>query len=362
MKSVGISLLGLVAGLYVFFAFNCETIVPEKPRLNQISIINERLPVKISGHKVFNAGILRLEDGYLYATRKRANSFLETFWKRYILKENIKGLCIGQLDSNFIQDSSSETTFCAQEGHIQYIDPRLIRVNNEIYMIYCSQINRSTRAASEAHLQLAKLEKTDDKWQIISDHRIHFDEHSQFEQFYEKGLVQKNFEKNWMPFSDNGSLYFVYLMEPDHVVLKVDVNSGSAVYCSSSPNPFPPMFSDARRSTPAVFDEELGEWITLFHFCIPSKRKITNKKANAYFFAGYTFSKDAPFNVLRKSKGPIAGSSLYENYYKIVFPTSLIRDGDDYLVFYGNDDLKNEVARISRKDLIESMNIVQEIQ
>ena len=362
MKSSAISLSVCVAGIYLFFAYNCETILPEEPINNQISIISERQTVNISGHKVFNAGILELEDGYLYATRKRANSIFETFWKRYVLKKNIKGLVLGELDNDFIQKNSKETIFCAGDSHTQYIDPRLVRVNDDIYMIYCSQVNRSTRASSEAHLQLAKLEKVEGLWQIVSDHRIYFDVDSQFESFYERGLVQKNFEKNWMPFSENGELYFVYLMEPEHVVLKVDMTSGKAAFLSSSINPFQAMFAGARGSTPAVFDEELGEWITLFHFCIPSHRKITNKTANAYFFAGYTFSRDAPFNVLRKSKGPITGASLYENYYKIVFPTSLIRDGDDYLVFYGNDDMKNEVARIPRKELIGSMVSCKEIQ
>jgi len=365
MKIKVFSLLIIIAAIYGYIVFHAETFMPKEPFDAKISIIREVKPVKIAGYKAFNAGVLALEnDGYLFASRKRADSMFGSLWKRFFLKENVKGLVIGELDKDFCEKPNIQTAFCGKRDangeDIQYIDPRLIRVGKDIYMIYCRQINGVTREASEARLQLAKLKKINGQWKIVSDHRIHFNDENDFQDFYKKGLVQKNFEKNWMPFTENGDLFFIYLMEPEHVILKTELETGMVYIYSKSKNLFPKMFNDARGSTPAVFDEELGEWITLYHFCYPTTRKITGKKKNAYFFAGYTFSKESPYTVLRKSKGPIAGSTIYDNFFKIVFPTALIRDGDDYLVFYGDDDKSNSVARISRDDLINTMQTIGE--
>ena len=57
--------------------------------------------MQIKGYKAFNAGILPLDEGYLFVSRSRGDSFLDSLWKKYFLKRNIKGLIIGELDKNF---------------------------------------------------------------------------------------------------------------------------------------------------------------------------------------------------------------------------------------------------------------------
>ncbi|MCH9621831.1 MAG: hypothetical protein S4CHLAM20_12590 [Chlamydiia bacterium] len=366
MKFKILSLILIIVGIYVYIVSHAETILPNEPFAATLPVIEQIKPVQISGYKAFNAGVLPLENGeYLFASRKRAESAFASVWKRFFLKENVKGLVIGELDKNFKEKKNINTTYQATEKvedrDIQYIDPRLMRIGDEIYMVYCQQINRDTRIESEAYLHFAKLEKRQGKWKIVSDKRIEFENNMDFEEFYQKGLVQKNFEKNWMPFCDNGEVFFVYLMEPDHVVLKLDLKTAKAKIYSREKNPFSKQFNDARGSTPAVFDEELGEWITLYHFVYPTERKITGRKTHAYFFGGYTFSKDKPYKVIRKTKGPLAGDTIYNNFQKIVFPTSLVRENDDYLIFYGDDDKTNKVARISRKKLLETMQCVGDL-
>lgn len=332
-----------------------ETILPEYPMNQGISIIRDPKKVHIHGFKAFNAGVLRIYDGYVFASRKRADSYFGSLWQRHVLKNNIKGIVIGELDDRYFEKPG--TTYYQYKEQVdgldvQYIDPRLIRVGKEIYMIYCRQLNRRTRAYSEAHLYLAKLEKEEGRWKVASDRQLIFDG---AEEFYEKGLVQRDFEKNWMPFSENGKLYFIYLMEPEHVILETNLETGEVDICARSKNTFKSELSPPRGSSPAVFDEELGEWITCYHYVCPAKRKITGKGVDAYFFGAYSFSKKAPYNILRRTEGPLIGDGLYDNFHKIIFPTALIREGDDYLLFYGDDDLRNGVARISRKELIASL-------
>ncbi len=352
-KILGILTL-LVLGYFGARAF-AVTILPEYATNKGISIIRDRKKVHIHGYKAFNAGVLKVEDGYVFASRKRADSLLESLWQRHVCRNNIKGIVIGELDDTF--QEKSKTTYHHNnekvEGlDIQYIDPRLIKVGKEIYMIYCRQLNRKTRATSEAHLYLAKLEKKEGFWKIMSDRALIF---NGAKEFYEKGLVQRGFEKNWMPFSENGELYFIYLMEPEHVVLKTNLETAVVDICSRTKNVFKGEVTPPRGSSPAVFDEELGEWITCYHYVYPTKRRIIGESVDAYFFGVYSFSKDAPYTILRRTDGPLIGEGLYDNFRKIIFPTSLVRDGDSYLLFYGDDDLQNCVARISRKELIASM-------
>ena len=150
-------------------------------------------------------------------------------------------------------------------------------------------------------------------------------------------------------------------MDPEHIILKADLESGKTSLYSRSKNATDLGFSGMRGSTPAVFDEELGEWITIFHFAVPTV-KTSGRARHAYFAGAYTFSDDRSHKILRKSRGAFYGEELYKSHKKIVFPIALIRDGDSYLVFYGEDDERNKVARVSRKDLMASMEVVGDEQ
>jgi predicted GH43/DUF377 family glycosyl hydrolase len=356
-----IKLLSILAILILIFygrRMGTEAILPKYPESIGISIVKDPRKVYINGYKVFNAGVIKEGDGFVFATRKRAESRLKGLWDRHVCKINSKGIAIGELDHTFSQKGGATYYRDGEQVEgldVQYIDPRLVRVGEDIYMVYCRQINRPTRALSEACLHLAKLVNEGGLWKVATDKKLIFDG---AEEFYQKGLVQKGFEKNWMPFSENGRLYFIYLMEPEHVVLESNLETGQLQICSRTENPFKKEVNAPRGSSPAVFDEELGQWITCYHYVFPTTRKITGKQVDAYFFGAYTFSKEAPYTILRRTPGPLMGDGLYNNFHKIIFPTSLVRDGEDYLIFYGDDDVKNKVARISRKELIASMKEV----
>jgi predicted GH43/DUF377 family glycosyl hydrolase len=350
-------LLLVVVSTFALFNSDSETILPLLASKSGINILKETRSLTLSGHKVFNASVLPLENGYLFATRKRGDSLFDYLWKRYFLRKNPKGLVIGELDIDFQEKSQVKTVFSSNSKGcetVQYLDPRLIQAGEDIYMIYCRQVNRKTRSLSSAQQYLAKLEKKEAGWIIATDVPLTFDAG---EEFYNKKLVQKNFEKNWMPFVEDGDLFFIYLIAPEHIVLKTDVQTGISTIYSRSTNNISCKGSGLRGSTPAVFDKELGEWITIYHFVCPTK-KDTGKKALAYFMGGYTYSKNYPYNILRMTEGPLMGDQIYQNGKKIVFPTSLIRDGDDYLIVYGSNDNANRLTRVSRKDLINSMKIV----
>lgn len=364
MKKIKFTLLLLLIIFgYIFIPARSETVFPDSILKDSISLFSDLKPVEIKGYRVYNTGALPIDDGYLYVTRKSGETLLGTVWRRFLCGENVRGLEIGELDSNFQEKNTPKTRYEKQEFlkgfPVQYIDARLLRIGQDIYMVYCKQasiLNKksSSKSLYRAGLQLAKLEKLNGKWEVVSDVKISFDGR---EEFYEKNLVKRDFEKNWMPFSENGELYFVYLMDPEHIVLKADLETGEAKIHSRVQNSFAQDPHELRGSTPAVFDKELGEWITLYHFVVPTV-KDTGKEAPAYCVGGYTFSKDSPYKIIRKTKCSLIGDEFSNSRRKIVFPISLVRDGNDYLVFYGEDDKRNKVARVSRASLINSMEIV----
>ena len=197
---------------FVLTPFKSTAPLPEGIMNEEANLFSDIQQVKIDGYRVYNAGVLPLDDGYLYVTRKSGTSMLESIWRRFVLKKNVKVLEIGELDHNFSSKKGPKTWYKSHQirkGHpIQYIDARLLYVGEEIYMVYCRADSFRVGADREACLHLAKLEKVDGKWEIASDKPLAFDGG---EEFYEKGLVQRGFEKNWMAFFQRGRALFCLL-------------------------------------------------------------------------------------------------------------------------------------------------------
>jgi predicted GH43/DUF377 family glycosyl hydrolase len=330
--------------------------MPPLENVKKFSIIKDVKSVNIDGFGLFNSGVIALEDGYLFVTRRTGKSFWKNLIEK-IVKINKSELLIGELDKNFSSKDITRTVFSPKDRNWLYMDARLIRVGSDIYMIYCKQYKYGKKRA-EASLYLSKLEKVNQRWQVVTNVKL---EYKDSPLFYQKGLVTKNFEKNWMPFSLDKKLYFVYLMEPDHLILDADLNSGICTKLASTKNNFLKDVAPLRGSTPAVFDEQLGEFITLYHFVLYSNCGWGfKKKYGVYYIGGYTFSKKSPFLMSSKMDGILTGKGFYKKK-KIIFPMALIRDGQDYLMFYGEDDRVNKVARINREKLIATMKKPKDI-
>ena len=267
----------------------------------------------IKGYKVFNTGILPIDDGYLFVSRRSGKNLWEALKNKY-RDEYTKDLYIGELDKKYFLKNTPRAVFKSKDKDWLFIDARLFRVGNDVYMVYCRQYKHH-KIKREAGLYLSKLEKKEGCWQPVTNIKLKYDFVAEF---YEKNLVTENFEKNWMPFSSKGRLYFVYLIEPEHVILEANIQTGACEVVARTKNNFSKNLFSLRGSTPAVLDKELGEWITLYHYVLPSFRRITGKPRNAYFIGGYTFSEKKPFNILRKSIGPLVGKNFYKkkkNYF-----------------------------------------------
>ena len=237
-------------------------------------------------------------------------------------------------------------------------DPRLFRHNGEIYLLFCDNTKRANIDLINPGVQtLAKLVKKDDSWEVEDLVELSF---PGAEEFYKKKLVQKNIEKNWMPFSLEGKLYVIYLLEPEKIVIEVNVKTGHCKLASRSENGLIDKFSPLRGGTPPIYDEELGEFITIYHVAFPGTHKFTNLERRIYIAGAYCFTKDHPFRMTKKSIGPFYEKNIYNTRKKIIFPTGLVKKGNDLLMFYGEDDYRMRVARINRDKLLSKMKRIND--
>ncbi len=338
--------LGIVGVCFYATAIHRSRELPQTVIEEGVAVIEKIQEIKLSGYKTYNPGVIALESGYLLVSREKALSFFDYITLK-IQRKRKNIITLSELDENFKQVGVSKQLIPLENHSMNKVtDPRLFRHEGDIYMTFCDHTNGGSVQT------MCRLQKEKGKWSIDRITPLYFDGGIEFT---DRNLVSKNIEKNWMPFSLHGKLYMVYLLEPEKVVIEVDMESGRCTLTSRTPNGLIDRFSPLRGGSPPVYDEELGEFITLYHVAFPGRNSYTKLKKNIYICGAYSFTQEAPFSITGKSSGPFYQKELYDNREKIIFATALIRKGDHYLMFYGEDDCRIKVAKIDRKALLSAM-------
>jgi predicted GH43/DUF377 family glycosyl hydrolase len=342
-KSIVYLSLALFA-FYVLFINRCREL-PTSVIKQGICVIDKIEEIKLDGYKAFNPGVIDLGERYLLVARQKAESFLHYIGLKIKGKRRNVIVCT-ELDHNFKQLTKSKLLIPSILDNQKVTDPRLFKHNGRVYMTYCDH------SKGGSIQMLAQLEKKKEQWSAPKSIPLSF---ADADQYYDKELVQRGIEKNWMPFSMNGKAYAVYLLEPDKIVLELNLETGICTLASKEVNELMDQFSPLRGGTPAAFDRESNSFISLYHINYPGRASFTNIKKAVYIAGAYSFTNAMPFKILSKSKGPLYQKQLYQNKTKIVFPTALIRKGEHYLMFYGEDDKRIKVAFINRNKLLKTM-------
>lgn len=98
-------------------------------------------------------------------------------------------------------------------------------------------------------------------------------------------------------------------------------------------------------------------WLELYH---GNRRPVRPGEVGAYFGAAALLDPDEPWRVLRRSPEPfLVPEADFETrgfVPDVVFPTGVVRDGGELLVYYGAADACTAVAAFSEEGLIASLS------
>lgn len=174
-----------------------------------------------------------------------------------------------------------------------------------------------------------------------------------------EGENRERQEKNWTPFSYQNQVLFSYSLNP-HLIMRPLSRNACHFVCTSKAN-FQWEWGEVRGGTPALLLN--GEYFAFYHSMCKLKTVHSKGKSMLHYFMGaYTFSAKPPFSITRISKDPIVGQDFYkpQNHYywsprRVVYPCGVIADENFIWVSYGREDREMWVAKMDRKQLLDSL-------
>lgn len=171
-------------------------------------------------------------------------------------------------------------------------------------------------------------------------------------------------EKNWIPFFYANELHFAYTIKP-HRVFRIVDDYTTLEYTTAGLTDWE--YGKPSGSTPLVdFDDQAR--LGLFHSYIAKGVERT------YYLGAYLIEKHPPFRILRWTKKPLivgsrehTASEIYHNAWSyfmgstapsshkhqhaVVYPCSLLRQGDTWLAGCGVNEIASGVLSFSTKEV-----------
>ncbi len=147
-------------------------------------------------------------------------------------------------------------------------------------------------------------------------------------------------QKNWIFFSIGGVLYAKIWTDP-HMVLEFDRGLSSVVDCHTDHWNSPWVLGEPHGGTTPVLWK--GQLISLFHSYLnfsPTRRSVLYR----YYVGAMAFDPVPPFKVRRCSLRPLltgrfeAPTEDRPSAHAVVFPTSLLPDGQGFEFWFGYND------------------------
>lgn len=332
--------------LLLFFSLLNLHLFSQNPDFNQLvdDFYIESKQLIIPGYPhAFNPSIVRYQGKLLLSFRVIPGS-IKTF-------DSLIGLI--WLNDEF-EAISKPQILDLQEGiplHSRAEDARLVVVGEKLYMVYSD--NRDQKVTKGGfRLHVAKLNFDGERFSVLPSVRL-LD--------YDMADPLRR-EKNWSPFAYENELHLIYSLEPHRIYRYDGTSSCKTVGLSYSSLEWPD--SILRGGTPALpIDNE--RYLSFFHsFSVMASEQSKNVPIDHYFMGAYTFSREAPFEILQVSPRPIIGQGFYEGpYYKpywkpallVVFPGGFVFDDQHIWVVFGKQDHEAWVVKFDKEALLKSL-------
>ncbi|MBA3721877.1 MAG: hypothetical protein H0W88_05700 [Parachlamydiaceae bacterium] len=282
----------------------------------------------------YNPTFIENENGYLMAFRHDKYKLpMSTY-----LTEYYQHISLVQLNLKF--KPISKPILCKELGNYAY-DPRLIRVNNVIYMTFTSPLTGAKHSCLNSRICLTQI------YQIGNRIKIDFPMPLNVK-------FQNIWEKNWIPFDYQNNLLLTYSISP-HFVLNPSLYDGFCpIYSCSNPT-IQWNYGTIRGGTPAVLVD--GEYLAIFHSAVndPVTKRYT------YYLGAYTFEAEPPFRITKISAEPFSHPDFYTTppcpltTARVLFASGLVVRDNSIFVCYGENDCAIKVMEINKNALYESL-------
>ncbi len=292
----------------------------------------------------YNASIVEDGEGYLLFFRYDIPSHVVHALK---IKTKLKAYigCV-KLDAQFNQ---VQPFFPIDTGSDFSEDPRVLKVNNELYLSY-NDVTPNPQVYSRT-IRIAPI----DRETLTCKESVELD------------LNISPIEKNWIPFeyaAEGGKeLLFSYSINP-HKILKVAKNSISQMLFPNASAlqkfSWEKKWGVLRGGTPAKLVD--GQYLSFFHSAIKGE-----KGASCYVMGAYTFEAHPPFRVTAISPHPILFKGIYDtpicntanHKVRCIFPSGFVVervDGKELIhLSCGENDAGVKIVTLDKEALLKSL-------
>ncbi len=275
----------------------------------------------------FNCGLVAHNSDLHLITRRMEKKNLQPFKSKiasHVLIHNVPWL------------THKEVPLPMATAGDNFEDPRAIVHRGEIYISYCNVIN--------GHYGHQAICRIGDKKAI----------RPQFGNNMPCPTKNLGHEKNWIWFSHDDQLHFIYNSMPHMVVSIKDDGAIDKVFML--PKQVAKVkewkFGQHRGGTPPI---KVGdEYFCFFHSSLPIHG------SRRYYMGAYAFEAKPPFKITRVTKKPILEGSLNDIKTTasppVVFPCGSQFENGEWLVVGGMNDVKCFWIRIPHDNLLSSLN------
>ena len=295
--------------------------------------------------QAFNPSLIEFKDHYLLTFRFSPDVEYQP-WVSHIV--------VVLLDQDFSPISKPQIIETREEGSLtpsQAEDARVFSYRGRNFLIY----NDNTEVVFPTYrdrrdLYLAELFFKEGTFCLSAPQKL----------FCSQKLAQV-WQKNWVPFEWNQSMFFGYMVVP-HEILYPNLCTGECYSCYSTEIDFVWEEGMIKGGTPALLVD--GEYLAFFHSSKYRSSPISEGvDAWHYFMGAYTFSSKPPFSINKISPYPIIEEGFYEegfSYKKVIFPGGFVVKEDKIFLAYGKDDSQIWIATLDLKGLKNSLILVDQ--
>lgn len=224
-------------------------------------------------------------------------------------------------------------------------DARLVMLNEALYLVFNGAINGELRRTFIAQAHFNGI-------------RFSIEPPIAFLDF--PGENPSQWERNWIPFVFNHSLFLATHLLP-HRILRPVLGSSRCEEVASSNFSSSWTWGTQKTGTTAHLDGK--HYLALFHSVkVMASIHSHGKPIQHYFMGAYTFEDVPPFKITAISKEPIIGKQFYSgpeyNMCKpcrVVFPCGFIMDEQFVWVVFGRQDHEIWMAKLDKKGLYDNM-------